>query len=75
MAKTTVRMTRLEALVRGSGLAQFQIAGITNIHPTTLGKLIKGTEAFKTKQIIALANFFEIDPEEVVGYVDVEVDI
>lgn len=73
--KVTIRLTKLDALVRNSGLRQYQIAGICGIHPTTLGQYINGKKGFMARDIVALAKFFEVEPEDVVGWMTMEKEI
>ncbi len=64
-------VTKLDALVRNSGLFQYQIAGSCGIHPTTFSEYIRALKPMKARHIMALAKFFEVEPEDVVGYVEV----
>lgn len=72
MTKIIFQITKLDALVRSSHRRQFEIAGICGIHPTTLGQYVNGKKAIPAKDIVSLAKFFGVSPEEIVGYVEVE---
>lgn len=71
-----MQITKLDLLVRSSHRRQFQIAGVCGIHHTTFSQYVRGIKALKPHHIIALAKYFQVTPEDIVGWVNVgEIDI
>lgn len=63
-------ITKLDLLVRNSHLRQYQVAGVCGIHPTTFSRYVRGLEAMKATDMVSIANFFTVSPEEIIGWVE-----
>lgn len=63
-------ITKLDSLVRNSHLRQFQVAGVCGIHPTIFSKYVRGLEPMKPTDMVAIAKFFTVSPEDIIGWVD-----
>lgn len=63
-------ITKLDKLTRDSHRRQYEIAGHCGIHPTTYSEYVRGIRPLNAKDIVAIANFFTVPPEEIIGWVE-----
>lgn len=66
----TVRMTKLREVLLSVPYPQYQIAGLCGIHPTKLSAYSRGEKAMSSKHLLALCHVLNVEPEEIIGWVD-----
>ena len=59
---------KLEGKMRETRTSQEQLAIVLKINPSTLNQKLKGITDFKLSELVAIANYFELRPEEVTEY-------
>lgn len=66
-----VRITKLRAKIIRLPHPQYQIAALAGIHPSTLSKYVQG-EPVLDKHLIALCDLFQCEPEEILGWEEMD---
>lgn len=74
-AMLKVTITKLQYLIRENLVPQYVLAGICRTHPTTFSETVRGLRPMTADMAMRLAQFFEVDPSELLGTVDVTVTV
>lgn len=67
----SVRVTKLRIKVLSVPQPQYQVAALAGIHPSTFSRYVKGLQPILDKHLIALCDLFGCEPEELIGWEDV----
>lgn len=67
----SVRVTKLRIKVLATTHPQYQIAALAGIHPSTFSRYVKGLQPILDKHLIALCDLFNCEPEDIIGWEDV----
>ena len=73
MTTHLVTMTKLRYLILTLPQPQYEIAALARIHPSTFSSYCKGTRDIKADHLVALFELLKLEPEEILGWIDVEV--
>jgi DNA-binding Xre family transcriptional regulator len=67
----SVRVTKLRIKVLSVPHPQYQVAALAGIHPSTMSMYVKGDKPILDKHLVALCDLFGCEPDEIVGWRDV----
>jgi transcriptional regulator with XRE-family HTH domain len=67
----SVRVTKLRIKVLATARPQYQVAALAGIHPSTFSRYVKGDAPILDKHLIALCDLFGCEPEDVMGWEEV----
>lgn len=62
-------MLKLQSISRPN----YKIAAALDIHPTTLSLYARGKKDISAQHLIAMCKFFECEPEDILGNIEVEI--
>lgn len=65
-----IRMTKLRYKLINCNVPQYRISGITGVHPSRISEYSLNQKKIPPHHLIALAQFFECEPEDLIGMVD-----
>ena len=65
-----VRRTKLAALIESSKIRPIDVARALHVNPSTVHFWMNGIFHPRAANLIDLCNYFDVDPEEVIGYVE-----
>lgn len=67
----TIRITKLRIKVLSVPQPQYQISALAGIHPSVMSQYVKGDKPIRDKHLIALCDLFGCEPDEIMGWEDV----
>lgn len=65
-----MQITKLRYKLLNCNVPQYRISGITGVHPSRISEYSLGQKAIPPHHLIALAQFFECEPEDLIGKVE-----
>jgi Cro/C1-type helix-turn-helix DNA-binding protein len=72
-----MRVTKLRMLLlgnldeKGNRILDYEVAGACHVPPGTLSRLSYGKQEWKQHQLLTLAEYFHVDPDDLFGWVDI----
>lgn len=69
-----VVITRLMYRIQQIDKPNYVVAGILDIHPTTLSRYARGREPISAKHLVQFCRILQCEPEDILGTVEVEVE-
>lgn len=70
MSRQVTNKTKLGALIRKTGEPAYKIAAATNIAFSQLSRYVNMIDPIKAHHLRTLCEFFEVEPDDVIGLVD-----
>lgn len=68
-----VVITKLMLKLQSISRPNYQIAAALAIHPTTLSLYARGKKDISASHLITMCKFFECEPEDLLGNIEVEI--
>lgn len=76
--RPVVRLTKLRLLLLGNfddhdlPIPFYEVASACGMPPGTLGRYSRGEKPYLQHHLLALADYFHVDPEDLWGWVEIE---
>lgn len=64
------RRTKLSVLIEAKGVRMIDVARALHVNPSSVHFWVSGVFQPRAANLIDLCNFFDVDAEDVIGYVD-----
>lgn len=68
-----VTISKLMLKLQSTSRPNYVIAAAMGIHPTTLSLYARGNKPISASHLVAMCKFFECEPEELLGTIEVEI--